>query len=33
MSDSSSEDENLLGVCQARLRNMAVLRRYLELFF
>jgi len=33
MTDSSSEDENLLGICKAGLGDMAVLGRYLELLF
>jgi hypothetical protein len=33
MSDASSEDKNLLGICKARLGDMAVLGRYLELLF
>ena len=33
MTDTSSEDENLLGSRKARVWDMAVLGRYLELLF
>jgi len=33
MTDTGSEDEHLLGVCEAWGGNMAIFGRYLELLF
>lgn len=33
MADASSEGENILGIRKARLRDVAILRRDLELLF